>query len=85
MNYRALGVILGGVLLIHCSSSSSDPSVAFDPKHGVSPAMDVLVMVFPNTSLNSYRDETERSLNIKSQRLYEKAQGWPDLKCLVKP
>ena len=57
----------------------------FDPKHGVSPAMDVLVMVFPNTSLNSYRNETEPSLNIKSQRLYEKAQGWPDLKCLVKP
>lgn len=58
----------------------------FDPKRGVNPPMDVLVMVFPNTNPGSFRYETETSLKDRAQRFYELAvDRWPDLRCLVKP
>lgn len=57
----------------------------FDPKRGVDPQIDVLVMVFPNTRTAAYEHMRQDQIETLSQNYLEQANHWPDLKCLVRP
>jgi hypothetical protein len=89
------GVASGGIIA-HVGGSSVGTmslkmlgNVKVDPKqqisaiHGVNPAMDVMVMVFPGSRLSGqYRHMDVADIHYEAERLRKKAGGWPDLSCL---